>query len=157
MTPHSFLKFRQRGGRGKRRAPGEMNGTERKYAARLETERLAGVIEWYAFEAVTFKLAPDTRYTPDFLVMLADMTIELHEVKGSYREKATGDRKPFIEEDAKLKIKVAAHLLPFRFSIVYPIPGGAWGRKDFWESEQIKSTETPARQGIFERMVTVSG
>ena len=33
------MKFRQRGGRGKRRGPGEMNGTERRYAQRLEELR----------------------------------------------------------------------------------------------------------------------
>lgn len=127
-----YRKFKQRGGRGKRRAPGEMNGTERKYAERLETLRLRGEIEWYAFEAVTFKLAPDTRYTADFVVMLPDLTIEFHEVKGSTKDKKTGKRVPFIEGDAKLKIKIAAELMPFRFSLVWPIPEG-WGRKDFWE------------------------
>ena len=132
----AMQRFRQRGGRGIRRAPGSMNGTETRYAAHLESLRIAGEIEWFAFEALTFKLAPDTRYTPDFVVMLPDLTIELHEVKGATKDKATGGKKPFIEEDAKLKIKVAAALMPFRFSIVYPIGVGQWGRKDFWEQDK---------------------
>lgn len=132
-TQFPFRKFRQRGGRGKRRGPGEMNGTEKKYDAILDAQYRAGEIAWYAFEAVTFKLAPDTRYTPDFVVMLNDGAIEFREVKGGTKDKATGKRKPFIEEDAKLKIKMAAELLPFRFSIVFPTPDG-WQRKDFYES-----------------------
>ena len=129
-VPPAFMKFRQRGGRGIRRAPGEMNRTERKYAERMESLLRDGKIEWYAFEVVTFKIAADVRYTPDFAV-LVDGWLELHEVKGSKKNKATGARVAFIEDDAKLKIKLAASLLPFRFSLVWP-DGTGWGRKDFW-------------------------
>lgn len=80
-----------------------MNGTERAYAWQLEARKRAGEVLWYRFEGVTLKLANDTRYTPDFLVMLADRTLECHEVKGQLRE------------DAWIKLKFAAHEYPLVF------------------------------------------
>jgi hypothetical protein len=83
-----------------------MNKTEAAYAMELELRKHAGEVAWYSFEAMTFKLAKDTRYTPDFVVMLADGSIELHEIKG------------FFEDHAKVKVKVAASMFPFVFRIV---------------------------------------
>lgn len=85
---------------------GEMNKTEQLYASVLETRRIAGEIELYKFEAVKFRLADNTFYTPDFMVMLKSGEIELHEVKGG-----------FIMDDAKVKIKVAAEMYPFIFKL----------------------------------------
>lgn len=101
-----------------RRIPGEMNKTERAYSEILEGLRLAGKVAWWAFEAVTFKLAADTRYTPDFLVMLPDGEMECHEVKGFWRD------------DARVKIKVAAAMFPFQFLAVSKTKGG-------WEMERF--------------------
>lgn len=108
--------------RGKRRAPGEMNKTEAAYAEHLEGQRVLGIIEWWAFEAVTFRLAKDCRYTPDFLVMLASGVLECHETKG------------FWADDAKVKIKCAAEKFPFRFVAVKRLPkkhGGGWQEQEF--------------------------
>ena len=102
--------------------PGTQNGTEAEYARVLESRRQAGEIAWYAFEGVTFKLAADTRYTPDFAVMLADGMIEMHEVKGFWRD------------DAKIKIKVAAEMFPFRFVALKKRSkksGGGWDVEEF--------------------------
>ena len=89
-------------------ARGVMNGTEASYAAQLELRKRAGQIADYRFEALTLKLAHDTRYTADFLVIKADGGIELHEVKG------------FLREDANVKLKTAAALFPwFRFVVIY--------------------------------------
>lgn len=109
-------------GRPVRRASGEMNNVEATYADLLERRRLAGEVAWYVFEGVTLKLARDTRYTPDFFVMLADDTLECHECKG------------FWEDDAKVKIKVAAQLFPFRFVAVRKLPkreGGGFRTEEF--------------------------
>jgi hypothetical protein len=98
------------------------NRTEAEYAALLESRRQAGEIAWYAFEGVTFKLAADTRYTPDFAVMLADGRMEMHEVKGFWRD------------DAKIKIKVAAEMFPFRFVALKKRSkksGGGWDVEEF--------------------------
>jgi len=107
--------FKQRG-RGVRRVVGEMNKTEKAYAAHLEVRRRAGEVEWYAFDAVKLRLAANTFYTPDFFVMLADGSLEIHEVKGYW------------EDDARVKIKVAASLHPFKFIAVTQ-------RKGLWEVE----------------------
>lgn len=109
----------KRGGhwaKGRRPKSGTMNKTEAAYDAHLRAQ-LGTTVLWFAFEAMTLKLAPDTRYTPDFVVMLADGTIELHEVKG------------YFADDAKVKVKVAAYKFPFRFVLVRAKAkkdGGGW-------------------------------
>ncbi len=95
-----------RGARPRRR-PGEMNSLEGRYANQLEADRLAGLILWFEFEAVKLRLADKTFYSPDFLVLKADLSIEVHEVKGGHWE-----------DDARVKIKVAAEKYPFRFVAV---------------------------------------
>ena len=102
---------------------GEMNKTEAAYAQVLEKEKFSGAILWYKFEGITLKLADNTRYTPDFVVMLANGELEVREIKGSLT---------FMQEDAKVKIKVAAELYPFRFVLLAPRPkkeGGGWNSK----------------------------
>lgn len=86
---------------------GKMNTTEAAYAAYLEEKRWAGEVVWYKFEGMKFRLADSTFYTPDFVVMLANGQLEAHEVKG------------FWQDDAKVKIKVAAEMYPIRFVAVY--------------------------------------
>lgn len=85
---------------------GEMNQTESAYGKILEARKLAGEVLWYRFEGLKFRLADSTFYTPDFAVMLADGTLEAHEVKGKW------------EDDARVKIKVAASMYPIRFVAV---------------------------------------
>lgn len=100
-----------------RRTPGEMNATERAYAADLEGRKLLGEVLEYHFEAVKLKLAPSTFYTPDFLVITRCLEVECHEVKG------------FWEDDARVKIKVAAQTFPFKFVAAMPRKkkdGGGW-------------------------------
>lgn len=100
--------------------PGVMNKTEAEYASHLSLAMKADEIVWYRFEAVTLKLANNTRYTPDFAVELANGEIEMHEVKGFWRD------------DARVKIKVAAALFPFRFIAVVKRTaknGGGWERE----------------------------
>jgi hypothetical protein len=88
---------------GKRRVQGEMNSWERDYASHLENEKHAGRVEWYAYEGIKLRLADRTHYTPDFAVLLADGQLEMHEVKG------------FWQDDARVKIKVAAEQYPIAF------------------------------------------
>jgi hypothetical protein len=104
-------------GRGKRK-PGELNKTEQAYQQHLELRRLAGEIAWYAFEPLKLRLAANTFYTPDFLVMLTDGLLEVHECKG------------FWEDDARVKIKVAAALYPLTFIAAKRVKGN-------WEMESF--------------------
>ena len=82
---------------------GSMNKTEAGYGQQLELLKRAGEVLWYRFEGIKLRLADNTFYTPDFAVMLTNGQMELHEVKGYW------------EDDARVKIKVAADLYPFRF------------------------------------------
>lgn len=90
-------------GRTVRRKPGEMNKLEASYAMKLKLDQTMGQILWYQFDAIKLRLADKTFYTPDFFVMTKDGDLEVHEVKG------------FWEDDARVKIKVAADKFPFKF------------------------------------------
>jgi hypothetical protein len=106
------------------RAPGEMNKTEKSYAEQLEALRTAGVVAWWGFEKVKLRLAPKTHLTMDFVVVLASGAIEAVDVKGR-----KGDRY-WAEEDAKVKLKVAATMFPWlRFYVAWPAQGGGWNRE----------------------------
>lgn len=97
---------------------GKLNQTESAYGQHLELRRRAGEVAWYAFEGVKLRLADKTFYTPDFAVMLTNGQMEMHEVKG------------FWEDDARVKIKVAASLYPFQFIGVRK-DKGAWIFEEF--------------------------
>lgn len=103
-----------------RLAKGKMNATEAKYAAHLDQLKLVGEVLQWKFEAIKLQLAPDTTLTVDFMVMLADGTLEMHDVKGA---------KAIYTDDAKVKMKVAASEFPFVFRVVFPVKkadGGGW-------------------------------
>ena len=85
---------------------GEMNATEKAYGAVLAARQHAGEVLWFRFEGIKLRLADNTFYTPDFAVMVADGTMECHEVKGHW------------QDDARVKIKVASSLYPLRFIAV---------------------------------------
>lgn len=101
---------------------GQMNKTEQAYAAHLERVKQSGLIAWYKFEGMKFRLADNTFYTPDFMVMLSGGELQAHEVKG------------FWQDDARAKIKIAADMYPIQFKALKPLPkkdGGGWNVEDF--------------------------
>lgn len=106
------LQLKQKLGRQRARAraidPDErMNKTERAYADDLQLLKEAGEIRDWMFEPFNLRLAKKTFYKPDFAVLTIDGFIEIHEVKG------------FWEDDARVKIKVAAEKFPwFTFAAV---------------------------------------
>lgn len=105
-----------------KRVPGQMNATEQRYASELQVRKNIGDIADFWFEGIKLRLANSTFYTPDFMVMLANGEIELHETKGHW------------EDDARVKIKVAAEQYPFRFIAAKPRPkkdGGGWKYEEF--------------------------
>lgn len=116
----------KRFGRTVRRTQGQMNGTERRYAEFLDMRIRAGQIVSYLFDSVKLKLADNTFYTPDFFVIHADDCVEIHEVKG------TSKGKPFVEDDAAVKIKVAAEKFPFRFKMVW-FYQGQWCERNYFD------------------------
>lgn len=98
---------------------GKMNKTEEAYAAHLELLKRAGEVQWYAFEVLKLRLADKTFYDTDFLVLAKDGTIEIHETKG------------FWQDDARVKIKVAAHQFPFFKFMAFKKKGSGWEREEF--------------------------
>lgn len=101
---------------------GAMNKTEEAYARDLRDAQSLGDIQWWKFEGCKLRLADSTFYTPDFNVMAADGVLEMHEVKG------------FWTDDARVKIKVAASLYPFRFKAIRARAkndGGGWAIETF--------------------------
>lgn len=101
---------------------GEMNKLEAKYDAHLWQLRHAGEILWHKFEGVKLRLADNTFLTVDFCVLRADGLLEMREVKG------------FWEDDARVKMKVAASIYPFPFIAVQPVAakhGGGWKVEEF--------------------------
>jgi len=95
----------------KRPVPGTMNRWERIHADYLEDLRRRGEIVWWGFEKIKLKLAPKTYYTPDFCVIMNDGKMEFHEVKG------------FMRDDAAVKIKVAAELIPIPILLIRKVKG----------------------------------
>jgi hypothetical protein len=101
---------------------GAMNKTEEAYAGYLAQLQAAGEIQWHRFEGLKLRLADATFYTPDFAVMAKDGVIECHEAKG------------FWTDDARVKIKVAAGMYPFRFVAIKAEAkkrGGGWAVERF--------------------------
>lgn len=98
---------------------GTMNKTEAEYGAVLDADP---TVVWKKFEGFKLRLADNTFYTPDYAVMRADGALECHEVKGHW------------EDDARVKIKVAASLYPFRFIAVTKRAkkdGGGFAQEEF--------------------------
>lgn len=101
---------------------GAMNKSEAAYDQHLWGLRHAGEVIWHKFEAIKLRLADNTFYTCDFCVLAKNGVLEMHEVKG------------FWQDDARVKIKVAASLYPFRFIAVTARAkkrGGGWDREEF--------------------------
>lgn len=117
--------------RGIARVPA-MNGTEKAYATHLDSSRLAGEVLWYAFQPISLRLAADTWYRPDFLVLAADLGLSCVEVKGRAGGRwAAHSGLPFYaRDDSWQKVKVAASLYPFAFRVAWPRRGGGWESRD---------------------------
>ena len=101
---------------------GEMNDTEKAYDVHLRELMASGEVVWFKFEGMKFRLADNTFYTPDFAVMLVSGQLQAHEVKGHW------------EDDARVKIKVAASLYPIEFIAVKKRAkkdGGGWALEEF--------------------------
>lgn len=109
---------------GRNRDPGDMNKTEVRYEREvLAPAKAAGIVGWYAFNAITLKLAPRCHFRIDFAVLAEDGVLEMVDVKGG---------KFMAEEDAVVKLKTASVLFPFRFVMTWPgKKGEGWQREVF--------------------------
>lgn len=97
----------------------KMNKTELAYARNLLMRLKAGEIVRFEFEPFNLRLADGTYYRPDFVLQYPDGRLEIHEVKGFFRERD------------KVRTKVAAEIHNwFKFYVVKRADGGGW---DFYE------------------------
>lgn len=101
-----------------RRPKHAMNKLEQRYADILERQFQQGTIKGFGFQRYTFRLADDTRFTPDFHVVTLDDVLEFHETKG------------FMRDDAHVKLKVAAEMFPHPFKLVTYEKEAGWVVKD---------------------------
>ena len=94
-----------------------MNKTEKQRGIELEAMKRAGQIAEWWFERFTFKLADDTRYTPDFVIQENDGTLRCEEIKGS-----------FTREDARPKYTMMATAFPLALRVLQSLRGdpGNW-------------------------------
>jgi hypothetical protein len=122
------LQFTQEAVGRVRHASGVMNGLEKRYAAHLELRKKIGEVWEYRFEPMKLRLAPRTFLDIDFLVWTHHWaedpnlgTVELHEVKGHW------------EDDARVKVKVAATLFPW-----WTFKGVTWNKAmKEWKFEEF--------------------
>lgn len=97
---------------------GTMNKTEGKWSKVLDEMMATGAIVRWDFEPEKLRLADGAYYTPDFRVILSDLTIEFHEIKG------------FMREAAAVRLKVAADQHPYVFKLI------RWKNKQ-WKVEEV--------------------
>jgi len=95
-----------------------MNALERKYSETLGAQLSTGHIRRWDFEPLKFRLAANTFFTPDFIVIENDGSITAIEVKG------------FLRDDAAVKFKVAAAMYPWLYWVMVKKRakkhGGGW-------------------------------
>lgn len=91
---------------------------EANYAMWLDAEKARGTIRDWAYEAESLRLGQGAWYKPDFRVVTADGFVEMHETKGFWREAA------------RVRIKAAAALHPYRFKAIQKDKQG-WKIEEF--------------------------
>lgn len=94
-----------------------MNKVEIDFSLILEAKRRRGDIVSWVFEGVTFRLADDCRFTPDFFVIvsLSPLLIQFCETKGRH-----------VWDDAKVKFRVAKEQHPWADWIMYQKGKEGW-------------------------------
>lgn len=101
-----------------------MNKTERNYSQHLEKLKMNKEIVDWKHEPFNLRMADRTFYKPDFAVVTLLGFIEIHEVKGHWRD------------DALVKIKAAAEMFPwFTFKAVR-------NKNGHWKTRVFKTQKT---------------
>lgn len=99
---------------------GELNKTELAYKERLQGLLAEGRILWFKFHPFNIRLAKNTHYRVDVLVLASDCVLELHEIKGGYTS-----------EKGQMKIKLAAEALPVFRMVKAELLRGEWRVSNF--------------------------
>jgi hypothetical protein len=104
-----------------------MNKTELYYASYLDGQKVAGKVHEWMFEGIKLRLADLTYLTIDFVVIMADGSIELHDTKAWWKKAG----KVGITEDASVKMKVAAEQFPWLTIKCVWERDGRWHYKEY--------------------------
>lgn len=100
---------------------GRMNKTESRYADILDRRQQSGIVLEWRYEAMTFRLTTPVggkkalTYTPDFMVLKHDGTMEFVEVKGG-----------FATNESLNRLKVASEMFPWFCWVLAEYVGGEW-------------------------------
>ena len=115
----------------------QMNSLERIYAGHLEGLLHKGLILAWEYEPIRLRLAEKTFYTPDFLVIGKEGQVAFEEVKGYW------------EEDARVKIKVAARLYPWFYFAAVTRENRQWKWEYFGGSGDVVGSKiTQSREEV---------
>lgn len=113
--------------KGLRRKRGERNENEAAYERFLANEKDAGrVVDWW-FEPMSLRVTASdkgdaVRYSPDFMVLAADGTVYMDDVKAKAKRGKTFD-----DPASLVRVKAAADRYPlFVFRLVRPTGGGGF-------------------------------
>jgi hypothetical protein len=87
-----------------------MNATERRYyEQRIRPREITREVLWWAFEPWGLRLGEKCSYSPDFVLLVADGSIECHEVKAGWRS-SNGQ---VGQEASRVRLRAAASRFPF--------------------------------------------
>jgi len=100
-----------------------MNRGEAAFANELDARLRRGEILRWDFEPENLRLADRCFLKMDFRVILADGTVVFVDTKGR-----KGDTW-WAEEDARIKLRVAARLHPYPIFVAWPKKGGGWNEE----------------------------
>ena len=107
-----------------------MNKLEQRYAELLDAQKLTGEIIEYVYEGIKLRLADNTFYTPDFVVITNEY-VTLVEIKARWKS-ASGASVTHWEDDARVKYKIAAERYWwFRFAHAYCDKDHGWQTEYF--------------------------
>lgn len=97
------------------------NKLEAKFGRFLDDLKARGDIKDHRFGSVKFRLAKRTWYEPDYCVIRSDNSIVIYECKGHW------------EDDARVKIKVAAEMYPHLrwVAVRWVAAAGGWDFEHF--------------------------
>lgn len=103
----------------------KVNKTEARYFEYLKRMNPG---EWISAQCLTFVLANDCRFTPDVVMIGAADKLVAIDVKAKWK----GTKGPHVEDDALVKLKVAARTFPWCLFYI------AWEENGHWEHRQIE-------------------
>lgn len=120
--------------KGRVRPQEGMNKLETAYAEHLDRRKSIGQVAWRSeHEALKLRLADNTYYIIDFLVLRPDGLLEIHDTKGTTKRAVTKGgvevgkvETYFCPPKNKQKLKLVAELFPLVVKVIWRNRAGEW-------------------------------